>query len=262
MSDRVKNCYDQLAADFHLIFEDWEASMRRQAAAIGPLLERECAAPRPLRILDCACGIGTQALGLAGRGHQVTGCDLSGAAVARARREAAQRGLQLQLFEADMLDLTQIPGGPFDAVVCLDNSLPHLDDDEDLLQAAGQILRQLTGGGILLASVRDYDRLVRERPVVHGPAFHGMPGSRRIVHQIWDWADERRYTFHLYITRETAGGWEAGHYAAAYRAVLRQELTAILERAGFDAVRWLEPAESGFYQPVVMARAGPVAFSR
>jgi len=64
--------------------------MRRQAAAIGPILERECARAGPLRVLDGACGIGTQALGLAGRGHRITGCDLNAAAVERARQEAAQ----------------------------------------------------------------------------------------------------------------------------------------------------------------------------
>lgn len=197
MPSRAEDCYDRLAANFHLIFEDWEASMARQAAAIGPILERECARPGPLRILDCACGIGTQALGLAQRGHAVTGCDLSSAAVERARREAAKCRLELQFFTADMRDLTQIPGGPFDAVVCLDNSLPHLEDDKDLQQAAAQIHRRLRPEGIFLASIRDYDRLVLERPVVHGPAFHGIAGERRIVHQVWDWSDERRYTFHL-----------------------------------------------------------------
>ena len=254
MTGSASECYDRLADSFHLIFEDWEASMRRQAAAIGPLVERECAGPPPLRILDCACGIGTQALGLAARGHRVTGCDLSAAAVARARREAAQRGLDMQFFESDMRDLSRVPGGPFDAVVSLDNSMPHLESEEHLLEAAAQIRRQLTPGGVFLASIRDYDRLILERPTVQGPAFFGAPGERRIVHQIWDWLDERRYTFHIYITLETAGGWRSEHYAGVYRALLRQELWAILDRAGFDSVSWLEPGGSGFYQPVVIGR--------
>ena len=35
-------------------------------------------------VLDCSCGIGTQAIGLALRGHRVTGTDLSFRAAARA----------------------------------------------------------------------------------------------------------------------------------------------------------------------------------
>jgi glycine/sarcosine N-methyltransferase len=159
-----------------------------------------------LRILDCACGIGTQALGLAKRGHMITGCDLSPAAIGRAREEASNRGLSIPLFVADMLDLTRIPENEFDAVVCLDNSLPHLESDEALLQATRQIRMKLRVDGTFIASVRDYDRdLAQEKPVIQGPSFYFDAGRRRIVHQVWDWIDDRRYTFHLYITREIPG---------------------------------------------------------
>ena len=66
--------YDELAACYHLIFENWDASIARQAAILGPLIESACA-KKPLRILDAACGIGTQAIGLAMRGHAVTGSE-------------------------------------------------------------------------------------------------------------------------------------------------------------------------------------------
>jgi len=240
MSEEVGRCYDQFAASYHLIFEDWEASMARQAAAVGPILERECGEPRILRILDCACGIGTQALGLAKRGHIVTGCDLSAAAVDRASAEARGRGLDLRLFVADMLDLTSVPENEFDAVVCLDNALPHLDGPQQLLQAATQMRMKLKPGGTWMASIRDYDHLVRERPAVQGPAFY----------------NDRRYTFHLYITLQTPNGWESRHFAATYRAILRDELTAALGAAGFTDARWLFPPESGFYQPLLLAKAG------
>jgi glycine/sarcosine N-methyltransferase len=256
MSEETRNCYDRFAPNYHLMFEDWEASMARQAAALGPILERACGESRTLRILDCACGIGTQALGLAKRGHRITGCDLSPAAVGRARAEARNRGLEMQLFVADMRDLAPIPDREFDAVVCLDNALPHLDGREQLLRAAGQIRMKLPEGGTFLASIRDYDHLVLERPVVHGPAFFSDQGRRRMVHQVWDWIDDRRYTFHLYITRQTDAGWDSHHCAATYCAVLRDELTEVLGDAGFTGVRWLFPAESGFYQPLLLAKAG------
>ena len=121
--------------------------MKRQAAALGAMLERECGAPSALRILDCACGIGTQALGLASLGFTVTACDLSPASVERTRVEAAKRRLNVQLFVADMLDLIEIPDRDFDAVMCMDNALPHLESDEQLFQAATQIRRKLRAGG-------------------------------------------------------------------------------------------------------------------
>jgi capsular polysaccharide biosynthesis protein len=154
-----------------------------------------------------------------------------------------------------MLDLTEIPDKDFDAVMCMDNAFPHFESDDQLFRAATQIRRKLRAGAIFMGSIRDYDSLVQERPVVQGPAFYSAQGSRRIVHQVWDWSDERRYAFHLYITREVQGCWETQHYVSTYRAVLREEFSRILQAAGFVGCRWILPAESGFYQPIVMAKA-------
>jgi len=43
---------------------------------------------RSARILDCACGIGTQAIGLAALGYCVTASDLSEGALAEAKKRA------------------------------------------------------------------------------------------------------------------------------------------------------------------------------
>lgn len=253
MNEEVRDCYDHLAANYHLVYADWNASIVRQAAAVDAILNDELGR-KTLRILDCACGIGTQAIGLSQLGHRVTGCDLSPAAIERARFESAARGLQIPLLVSDMLDLTGVPECEFDAVVCLDNALPHFGNSEELARAARQIRSKLRIGGIFIASIRDYDRdLAGGRPVVKGPSFYNDEVGRRIVHQVWDWIDERRYTFHLYITREIASGWESYHYASVYRAILREELTTIVQAAGFTSVDWMRPDDSGFYQPLLLA---------
>ena len=220
-----------------------------------PILERECGPAATVKVLDCACGIGTQALGLAKLGFQVTACDLSPLAVERTRSEAKERGLNVGAFVADMLDLTVLPDGEFDAVICMDNSLPHLESEEQLLRAATQMRRKLRPGGLFMASIRDYDSLVPEKPVVQGPNFYSDEKGRRIVHQVWDWLDDRRYTFHLYITREIQDGWESQHYVSNYRSIMRNELSHILEKSGFGGCRWIRADESGFYQPMVLAKA-------
>ena len=253
MFEQVRRCYDELASQYHLLFADWNASIERQASAIGPYLERAARVPRPLRILDCACGIGTQSIGLAQRGHAVTGCDLSPATIDRARREVSDRGINARFVVADLLDLSPVPEDAFDAVVCLDNSLPHLASYDQLCQAATQMREKLRNGGVFLASIRDYDRLVQERPTVQGPDFYLDHGERRIVHQIWDWRDDLRYDFHLYITRQRSAGWQSDHYVSTYRAVLRAELTSALLGADFKEAHWMLPSESGFYQPVLIS---------
>jgi glycine/sarcosine N-methyltransferase len=256
MAGTVQDFYDDLACNYHLIFEDWEASIASQAAALGPILVRECGSVMPITILDCACGIGTQTLGLARAGFRVTGADLSPRAIERARLEASARSLDLRLHTADMLHLDAVPGTGFDAVICMDNALPHFSCVENLSEAAAQVRKKLRAGGIFVASIRDYDHLIKERPIVERPCFFSDAGRRRIIFQLWDWIDERSYTFHLYITCDTPTGWQTQHGISTYRAVLRDDLTTSLEGVGFVRVRWMLPAESGFYQPLVLAVAG------
>ncbi len=253
--DIVSHFYDEFASHYHLIFDDWDASMTRQAAAISSILQRERASGVGLNVLDCTCGIGTQSLGLAKLGYRVTGSDLSAAAVQRARAEAAARQLNIPFYVADVRRLDELPIGDFDAVISMDNALPHLLSDADLAEGARQMRAKLRPGGTLVASIRDYDALARKRPAVQGPAFYSDSGQRRIILQVWDWEDDRRYTFHLYITRETPSGWSNFHGASVYRAVLRDEITAILASSGFANIRWQFPNESGLYLPTVIATA-------
>jgi glycine/sarcosine N-methyltransferase len=229
--------YGSLAENYHLMFEDWEVSMARQAAALAPILTSLDAKS----VLDCACGIGTQSLGLAQRGFQMTGTDISGAAIERARREAATRSLQIEFNTANILDL---PPTQNDAVICMDNALPHFETPEELVQAATRIRACLKPGGHFIASIRDYDQLIRTRPAIQGPSFY----PNRIVHQIWDWQDDRRYILHLYLTL----GTQCHHYTTTYRALLRAELDEALLAAGFAKPEWRMPAETGFYQPIVI----------
>lgn len=248
--------YDALAAHYDQIFENWEASIQRQAALVGGIIRDACGDRWPIRVLDCACGIGTQSLGLAMRGFDVEGCDISSKAVERARSEAWKRGLTVSFSVANMLQLSAIASSSFDAVICVDNSLPHLDSQEDLLKAAREIWGKLGAGGSFIGSIRDYDRMIVERPATQAPSFFSDNGRRRIVFQIWDWLDERRYRFHLYMTRNTESGWHTFHFTATYRAVLRSELSEVLRQAGFVNVRWLMPSDSGFYQPMFIAKRG------
>lgn len=245
--------YDEFATHYDQMFANWDASMMRQANVLDGILRRECGDRSPVRVLDCACGIGTQSLGLAMKGYEVEGCDISSGEVERARMEALKRGLKVPFSVANMLQLTTVGRSSFDAVICMDNALPHLESD-DLLRAAQQIYAKLRAGSSFIGSIRDYDRLVVDRPTMQRPSFYSDNDGRRIVFQIWDWLDERHYRFHLYITRTAQAEWRTFHLTSTYRAVLRSELGNILIEAGFSNVRWLLPAESGFYQPIFVAQ--------
>jgi SAM-dependent methyltransferase len=231
MIDKVLSFYDELADYYHLIFEDWDRSIQLQARILGSVISQELPGQH-LRILDCACGIGTQSLGLAALGHHLVGCDLSPAEVTRATREAQQRGLDIEFRVSDMTDLKEIPEAAFDVVSVFDNALPHLKSDE-LIRAVGAMTGRLKPGGLFIASIRDYDSVFQQRPAIQEPSFFGSVGSRRIIHQVWDWTGAAEYTLHLYITVEADQGWRTHHFVSEYRCVRRQELSDAIRSVGF-----------------------------
>lgn len=244
--------YDHLAPHYHLIFQNWHSVIKQQANILARLL------PSPQQsgpLLDCACGIGTQALGLANLGFDIEGTDISPAAVERALREASRLGLNVSFRVDDMRTLTTSPTDHYGTVLCMDNSLPHLSSDEQIMTALEAMRSRLKSDGVLLLSLRDYNKLMAERPNMMPPAFFQDGEFRRFVHQIWDWTDERSYRFHLYLTYENANGWQAHHVTGTYRAITPAEVAAHIKRAGFENVRVLSPDESGYYQPIIRAVA-------
>jgi hypothetical protein len=99
--------------------------------------------------------------------------------------------------------------GRLDAVLAIDNALPHLPTEDDLRAALAAAHAAPRPGGVLLASIRDYDALLEERPRLDPPRVLGEGDSERIVLQVWHWRDERRYDFDVVIlARDAEEGWK------------------------------------------------------
>ncbi len=77
------------------------------------------------RVLDAACGTGMHAVALAKLGFQMTGADLSGGMIERARANAAEAGEAVR-FKTAGFGHTRPLAQYFDAILCLGNTLPHL----------------------------------------------------------------------------------------------------------------------------------------
>ncbi|MER5866317.1 methyltransferase domain-containing protein [Kitasatospora sp. NPDC002040] len=251
--DPVAHFYDQLADDYHLIYRDWKASMERQGASLDALI-RTALGPEPASVLDCSCGIGTQAVPLARLGHQVTGADLSLGAVARAAREAALRGLALPAVAADMRQLP-FDDCRFDVVVCADNALPHLLTAEDVHRALAGMRRVLRSGGLLVLSTRPYDELLITRPVSTPPQQSEGPDGRVVTFQLWHWhPDGERYDLEHFRLAPDGTGWDVAVRRSTYWALTQRQLAGLAADAGFTEISWESPERTGFFQPVLTAR--------
>lgn len=246
--------YETIAPLYHLVYSDWEESMRHQAAALDGII-REAMGAGPFSILDVSCGIGTQSIGLARLGHTMTASDLSAAAVNRAREEAARRGLTIDFSITDMRRCHDRHSRHFDVVLSADNSVPHLLSDKDLLSAFRGFYACTRPGGATLLTVRDYAREDRTATQIRPYGIRVTDSGRYIVFQCWEF-DGDFYDVTMYFLFEGAGGERtitAGR--ARYYAVDTETLIALLRRAGFVEVRRLDGI---FFQPVLLARRAAI----
>ena len=241
--------YDALAPYYHFIYADWEGSIERQSNGLATVLG-EFGVPASARLLDAAAGIGTQTIGLAGRGYDVTASDVSTAAIRRLEQEATRRQLSIRTTVADIRDLSAICTDPFAAVIACDNAIPHLLTDAEIEQAFIQCCRCLVPGGVLLLSVRDYAAIERKSPDIR-PYGARTDGDRRYtVEQVWEW-DGDQYDLTLNVHEDAPAAPTQTHsFRTRYYAVTIATLEQLLRRAGFVRV---ERRDEWFFQPLLVA---------
>jgi len=221
--------YGELAEVYDFLVPEALLSPEGSAAALDGVL---AGLPAGARVLDCACGTGTLAVGLALRGFAVTASDASPEMVARTRALAAERGVPLAVATRAWADLG---GDGFDAVLCVGNSLTHAGGVAGRRTALDGMRRATCGGGLLAITSRNW-----ERPQAGGEEVVERGGRRATVRRTWHGGDPRR----LEIAVELEGG---GTHAEqlSYWPFTHDELDADLRAAGFEpeASTWSPEAE-------------------
>jgi SAM-dependent methyltransferase len=240
--------YDQLTPFYHLIYSDWNASVRRQGEQLSAVIAAEW--PGSKSVLDVSCGIGTQAIGLAMQGFSVSGSDISEKEVERAKQEASKQGVQIRFSVCDMREAFAHHGPGFDVVVSCDNSLPHLLTDQDLLTALRQMARCITLGGGCLITVRDYEKEEQGKNLLKPYGVRIENGHRYLLFQVWDFAGERYdLTFFFVVENLSTGEVKTHAMRSSYYAVGTSRLVELMEQAGFMQVRRIDGA---FFQLVLI----------
>lgn len=249
--DIIQSFYDSMASHYDKLFLDWQAATREQARILDRIFSEQ-GFGKSASILDCACGIGTQAIGLAALGYTLTASDISDEELAEARKRALQNHVNIHFERADFRALSDTFSEQFDIVICMDNALPHMLSSSELKTAVRSITNQIKPGGIFIASIRDYDALLAEKPPYFPPYIHQTDKGQRISFQTWTWNDDH-YNLTQYIIDDEQT-LHVSKFDCEYRATRREELTNLLISYGCSKVEWKFPEETGFYQPIVVAR--------
>ena len=178
--------YDHMAAQYDKLFLDWESATREQALILNKIFT-DSGFDRTFRILDCACGIGTQAIGLAAIGYSVIASDISDGELAEAAVRAEKNGVKIRFEHADFCALSDTFSEQFDIVIAMDNALPHMLTHEALETAVRSITGRIRPGGLFAASIRDYDSLLADKPPYSPPYIHKTDKGQRVSFQTWVW---------------------------------------------------------------------------
>ena len=253
----IAEFYDALSPYYHLIYQDWPASIERQGYQLDTLI-RERWGARTREVLDAACGIGTQTFALAAHGYRMTSSDVSTAALDRARDESRRRQHDIVFIEDDMRSLTKLAGQSFDLVIACDNAIPHLASDTEIRNTFQTFRDRLRPGGGCVISVRDYADLEREgtRLVPFGVRRDG--DARFVVFQVWEF-DPAGYDLNFYFLEDRDGADPVTHVMRSrYHAVTTDRLVQLMREAGFEDV---ERIDARFFQPLIVGTrpgAGPL----
>lgn len=244
----TQSFYAGLSPFYHLVYPDWEGSIRRQAGHLDSVI-REFWGPEARSVLDASCGIGTQSLGLAALGYEVTGSDLSPYEVERAKKEAAARNLTVDFHVCDMRHVSDHLAKQFDVVISCDNAVPHLLTDDEIRQALQQFWQCTRPAGGCIITVRDYEKEDLTQRTVKPYGIRDHDGTRWLLFQVWE-PNGRTYDVSMYLIQDQGGTDCRTHvFRTSYYPIPIPRLIELMEEAGFQDVKRLDDR---FFQPMIV----------
>lgn len=155
--------YEELAGQYNDIVD--EASRISAAEEFSAWLARSEGARN---VLDVACGTGLHAVTLAKLGVKVTAADISPEMLKQAKINAGALAENIEWCQSAMENIAERTSGPFDAILCLGNSLPHLLTDNQLQSAVGNFKKLLAPSGVVVIQILNFNRILERQERIIG----------------------------------------------------------------------------------------------
>ena len=232
---RTKASFGDIGERFDELFEDVREIERLEALSLRGVLGE--AGVRS--VLDCACGTGIQAFGLAASGYKVAASDLSTKLVRLVAAEARRRGLSMEVRRSDFRSLRAWEDRQFDAVVCCGNSLPLLASTTEIKRALRAIKRVLRAGGVAVVSNRDYTAARAAGETILPRRLIEHDGRPEWVFDLRLFGSERTRVVNCFLGPHD-GHWRLRTFVKSYLHLPAVAMAMLLEEAGFIEVKLLD----------------------
>lgn len=210
----------------------------QQEAAFVDHCLREYSVGPTKRLLEIACGTGSHAFQLEQRGYEIVATDYSEDMLQRARLKAGERSSGVEFLLQDMARL-DVSGEPFDAAVCLFDSIGYVVTNELLAEVFRGVHKHLRPDGLFVfefwhaaAMLRHYDPLrVRRWETEAGTVLRVSETTLDVAHQL------SQVLYSIYELRSD-GTYSSLTELQTNRYFLLQEMSYFVSAGGFSPVKW------------------------
>lgn len=223
--DFLAGCYDQLTSDVG--YSAWANYLEKHFSKSA----------LPIRtVLDLACGTGSLTRELALRGYEMIGADQSPEMLAEAAEKNRGAAPIEPIFLCQSMEKLDLYG-TIDACVCCLDSVNYVTDPKKLARAFQRVHLFLMPGGLFLFDVNTPEKLAG----LDGQVFLDETED---AYCVWRAEFSRRictYFMDIFRLDPSTGQWDRGEELHRERAYTVEELTTLLEGAGFvDVQTWGE----------------------
>jgi SAM-dependent methyltransferase len=189
-------------------------------------------------LLELACGTGTHALALEKFGYEIVATDYSEDMLACARRKAAGARSSIDFRQQDMREL-DVSGKPFDAVICLFDSVGYVGANEALIQVFQGVHSHLRAGGLFVFEFWHAAAMLRSYEPVRVRRWSTQEGEiLRISETELDCSKQlARVKYTIYVFRKN-GTYESSVETQTNRYFLVQEMAGWLQFCGLTPLKW------------------------
>ena len=182
------------------------------------------------RILDIGCATGELTAKISANDLMLEGIDLDSTFIEMAKQKYASD--QCNFSQMNMLDISRhYSQEQFDGVVCLGNTLVHLNDEHEIAQLFEAIHTVLRKGGAFVFQILNYDKILEEKP----DTLPLISNKNMLFERYYDYSEERI----LFSTRLSSKDRDEPIINQQKLFPLRKgQLKKLLEEAGFSNIQF------------------------
>jgi SAM-dependent methyltransferase len=190
------------------------------------------------RLLDVACGSGRHAVEFARLGWSVSGVDYSAELLQRARSNAAEADIELDLHEQDMREL-DLPRERFAAITCLFDSIGYPQHNDGVVSALGSMRAHLAPGGRVAVEFLHAPAMLAHAEPVKVRRFE-LPDEGTLLRVSETALDEAALVMHVdyeVVALRPNGTYESERERQSNRFFGLEEMRALMALAGLRVLR-------------------------